>query len=309
MKTEIDFFDYSKVNFKIKSKLDKPNYRVLEIEYLSPLKTAYPENNRVFCDWYEPKEPSDRAVVILHGWRLSRTKGTERFCNTLVRQGFHALLPTFPYHGKRTPKGTISGTYFFSKEEQRSVEAFRQAIIDLRALADFLEARGLRFGVMGTSLGAIVLHTLMGVEPRYRVGVSILGSGHIHRIVWDGLFGRHIVRHLKSKGMSRRDYRHILNDYAKFLEKVEKTHSIPEAGQSWYKIDPLTYAWCNQPRKVLFINSHYDPIIPRQAVEETLVRLGGPPVIWLPLTHFTIFLFNPYIKRKALAFLKQNLTT
>lgn len=45
--------------------------------------------------------------------------------------------------------------------------------MDSRCLDEYLSGRWLSIGVWGTNLGAIVLNTLMVVDGRYGIGVSI----------------------------------------------------------------------------------------------------------------------------------------
>lgn len=301
----MNFFSYTKENieFKIKTLDEKSIYLLNEITFLSPFSSQYSENNIVRCFWYKPRAPSNKAVVVLHGWRSTNSLN-KYVCTTLVRRDYNSILFILPYHGPRTPKGAKSGQHFFTTDEDQSFNAYRQAISELMLLGDYLSDRGFTLGVVGTSLGAIVGNTLMGLDKRYRVGVSILGAGNINRIVWEGLAGRFIRRFLRSRGLSKRDYYKILEHYNNFLEKYYQNGRPPETRFKWYYIDPLTYAHINYPRNLLMINAIFDSVIPRQAVLEFRKRAGNPPIIWLPCGHFTTFMFQSFIMQQMLMFLK-----
>jgi len=301
----MNFFSYSKegTNFKLRMLKEKSTYLIKEITFVSPFSSQYPENNLVRCFWYKPKVTSNKAVVVLHGWRFTNSLN-KYVCTLLASRDYNSILFILPYHGARTPKGTKSGQYFFTTDEDQSFSAYRQAITELMVLGDYLSDKGFTLGVVGMSLGAIVGNTLMGLDKRYKIGISILGAGNINTIVWEGLAGRFIRKFLKSRGLGKRNYYKILEDYESFLQKFYTNGELPDTQFKWYYIDPLTYAHINYPRNILMINGVFDSIIPRRAVLEFRERAGNSPIIWLPCGHFTTFVFQSFIMQQMLLFLK-----
>lgn len=278
-------------------------YSIQEISFPSPMKTDIPENNTVYALHYTPEgNRKGLCVEVFHGWGAREARYEKAVCVSLARNGFDSCLVSLPYHMKRTPQGTSSGKYFFSTQLERSGHALRQAIVDARCLGDVMSRRGMTLGCFGLSMGAVVLNLLMGVDERFEVGVSILGGGNINRMIWQGLFGRSIVRFLRTKGIGKKDFHEVLDDYGGFLEEIRKTGEIPEPRWDWYWIDPLTYAHRNHPRRVLMFNALFDFIIPRTSVIELNRALGKPKLIWLPTEHFAVVLFQNMIMRQSLKF-------
>ncbi len=297
-----EIFQYQKVkNYRIK-KFDKWGLNTYLIEFESALKTSFPENNRVFALWH--RKNSNKVIVLIHGWHGPKCTYPCYFTVQFRKEGYDTVQIVLPYHRERTPSGYRSGELFFTVNERQNYEAYRQAIIDLMSLADFFQKEGFKIACFGISLGAIILNTLMGVDLRYSAGISFLGAGHIHRIVWEGFAGRAIRRWLKKRGIGKKDYLYILSDYKKYLDKVYRDKKVHETRWSWYYIDPLTYAYRNNPRNVLMVNAFFDEVIPRKAVYETWEAFGYPPLCWIPAGHLTARFFNTKVLQLSLSFLK-----
>jgi pimeloyl-ACP methyl ester carboxylesterase len=282
------------------------DFKTVEITFPSPVKTDFSENNTVYALHYIPlRKRKGLAIHVLHGWGAREARYEKGVCAALARNGFDSCLLSLPYHMKRTPRGAASGSHFFSTQLERSGHAFQQGVIDARCLGDLMIAEGMKLGCFGMSMGAILLHLLMGVDERFGIGVSVLGGGNINRMVWQGLMGRAIVKFLRTRGVSKRDFYEILEDYKFFLEEIARTGEIPEPKWEWYLLDPLSYAHRNRPRRVLMFNGYFDPIIPRASVIELHQALGQPKLVWLPTEHFTTAFFRGMIVRRSLAFLDQ----
>jgi pimeloyl-ACP methyl ester carboxylesterase len=279
---------------------------VFEVTFRSPVTTGFPENDVARAFHFRPVVHRWRlGILVVHGWFAHHHGPEMAMARLLARRGYDAVVPTLPYHMERTPPETMSGQYFFSTERDRSFHAYRQAIIDLCCLGDYLKRYGLTLGVMGMSLGAILLHTLMGVDSRYEVGISILGSGNINDIVWKGIMGRFMVRFLKAQGVTKKHYREMMADFRQFLTEVWTTGEIPHPTYEWYLLDPLTYAHRNRPRHVLLVNGLLDLVVPLSTVREFHRALGRPPLILLPCSHFTIGPFMPIVILVTLAYLRK----
>lgn len=304
-----DVFPKGKIPAHTIEKLTRSRIATINrISFDSTFPLDHANNNRVITYHYEPKHSAlKRAVVILHGWRSTTLIFEKLLARALVRRGFHAYLLILPFHFERTPPGQRNGALYFTLDQHQSSNAYKQTIVDLRNLADLISKNTRRIGIVGSSLGAVVLHTLMGIDSRFSCSVSILGGGNIHRIVWDGLLGRFVVRYLKRQGITIEDYRRVLNDYEAYLAVINESDAIPEPQYHWFTLDPLTYAHLNRPRSTLMINGMFDMIIPKKAVFELHEALGRPELIWLPAFHLTVFLFAPFIIAKTVRFFEDHL--
>ncbi len=280
---------------------ESSTYRLERVEYLSPLRSPYRENNRVYAFHWTPREGRKMlAIVVLHGLGVQVLLLEKLVCRVLLRWGFDAVLFILPYHLERTPRGARSGSHFFSLDRQRSFDAFRQAVVDLRCLGDYLSRKGLSLAAWGTSLGGILLNTLMGVDDRYKVGISISAGGNINRMVWEGLMGRFVKVFLKSKGVREDHYQESLREFEDFLKRIREKGDIPEPKWEWWLLDPLTYAHLNRPRTILMFNGLLDMIVPRLSALELSSALEGARICWLPAGHFTMVLFTPYMISRGL---------
>jgi pimeloyl-ACP methyl ester carboxylesterase len=282
------------------------NYTLSRITFTSSYPLNFQNNDTVVVYHYKPKKRTKvKPVLILHGWKSITLVFEKLLSSFLVKGGYDTYLAILPFHFDRTPPGQKSGELYFTIDQFQSSNSFKQSVIDVRNIGDLISHRDSGINIVGSSLGAVVLHTLMGIDNRFSTGVSILGGGNIHRIVWEGLLGRFVVAHLKKRGITVKDYLDILVDYAHYREEIINSREIPAPRYHWYLLDPLTYAFFNHPRNVLMINGSFDLIIPKKSVLELYSALGKPEIFWLPAFHLTIFLFTPLILAKIRRFLEK----
>lgn len=305
----IDVFPKGKVtNYREESFKNFLDIKIDRITFNSTFPLNNPNNDRVVAYHYQTSgKRSTKAIVIIHGWKSISLIFEKLSAFILAKMGFHTFLFILPFHFDRTPSNSKSGEHYFTLDQHSSSNAFKQTVVDLQNLADIIIKKGYIPGIMGSSLGGVALNTLMGIDRRYVCGVSILGGGNIHRIVWEGLLGRFVVAYLKKQGITKKDYIQTLQDFNLFLKQVEKSKTIPAPKFHWFLLDPLTYAPFNHPRKVLMINGLFDMIIPRKSVLELYTALGKPEIVWLPAFHLTILIFTPLILIKIIHFFKKHL--
>ena len=287
-------------------------YRVFKLTYDSPVKTKYPRNNEVVNYVYKPNGEPRRAVVILHCLH-EKTRLTQRIISLyLVSHNFCAINFTLPYHLERTPKWHKSGDIFLTTNPKQNFEAYRQSVVDLRLLADFLESMDIRsIGITGVSLGALVLNTLMGIDKRFRAGVPIAGGGGLHYIVVKGIKGISLkYAYIKRQNGDGKSFEELNTIFHNYIKKVWETNTVlepPSSDEEWFLIDPLTYAKFNSPRKIFMINGAIDLVVPRVGVEEFRSAVGNPPIVWLPSFHTTTVLLLPFVVGKMVEFFEESL--
>ena len=250
--------------------------------FLSKVRTGCPTNDEVSGVYFEPKvEPRRPPTVLLHSWLTNRPilPIYSHFAKMIATSGSPCILPALPYHLDRTPKNSLSGARFLRLNPSETLRSFRQAVVDVRSCLDWLEQRyGYHeFSIVGISLGAILACVCMGVEPRLKRSVFILGGGDVGEIVGSGL--------------------------TTFFIRKKARVGLDENRQSQL-LDPLTFAHLIRHRKVLMINARFDPVIPRKSTMKLWHALGEPPIIWLPSTHITSCIFYAFIVKKTVEFLK-----
>lgn len=95
------------------------------------------------------------AVIALHGYMggVPLLDEPQWPIASLLRRGLDVAMPVLPFHAARG--GARRGAPPFPSSDPRlTIEGFRQAVSDIRALARWLRARGApHVGVMGASLG------------------------------------------------------------------------------------------------------------------------------------------------------------
>ncbi len=287
-------------------------YTVLKLSYQSPVKTVYDENNTVVSYVYKPKKQCDRVVIFLH-YLFEKARLTQRILSLyFVAHNFCAVEFTLPYHLERTPEGYSSGELFLTDDPHQNFEAYRQSVIDLRVLADFLNFKEInRIGIAGISIGALVLNTLMGVDSRFNAGVPIAGGGGLHYIVSNGVKKRYVKNAYfkRVNASSQIVFEETNKIFHKYLKEVWKSGEVkdPPNGEEWFLIDPLTYAKRNYPRNIFMVNGSVDSVIPKNVVLEFRKAVGNPPIEWLPAMHTTTTLLLPFVFGKMYEFFEKNL--
>ncbi len=310
----INIFDYKNEkgadSFTVNPIEEHHSYTVIKLSYKSPVETIYDENNTVVSYVYKPKEKCDRVIIFLH-YLFEKARLTQRILSLYsVAHNFCAVEFTLPYHLERTPEGYNSGELFLTDDPHQNFESYRQSIVDLRLLADFLNFRDInKIGIVGISMGALVLNTLMGVDNRFYAGIPISGAGGLHYIVSKGIKKKYVKNaYLKKEGEDTEEvFEELDTSFHEYIKNVWNSGEVkePPAGKEWFLIDPLTYAKFNSPRKIFMINGEMDTVMPKKAVLEFREAVGNPPIEWLPTVHTTTTLLLPFVFGKMYEFFEK----
>ncbi len=245
--------------------------------FQSPAPFGIPANDRVTVRFYRPAVRRPRySLLVLHGiWRQDQVF-EDKLCRELAQHGVSSAVLALPFHWERAPQGTASGAHFLSGDPLWSSAAFRQAIVDARAVLGLLRGRGVPVGVIGFSLGGIVAHVLMAVEP-VDLGVSALAGGDTAGIVWESLLTRAYRRAMEARGVT-----------------------LARLAALWATGNPTLFARRRRAPRMLMLNASYDLLLPLRFTRELWQALGEPPIRWLPAGHITAFLFRSAIVSEVL---------
>jgi hypothetical protein len=110
-----------------------------EVRFTSPVDTPYPENNLVRARYFPGKPRFKRgrkAVVLLPHWN-SHAAQHVALCKGIAELGISVLRISLPYHDKRMPPELGRADYAVSANVARTIDATRQAVIDVRACYDW----------------------------------------------------------------------------------------------------------------------------------------------------------------------------
>jgi Alpha/beta hydrolase domain containing 18 len=246
------------------------------LTFTSPVRSEYPENDRVHALWFRAPDDGGRALIVLPQWNADQN-GHVGLAKMLNRFGISALRMTMAYHAERMPKELQRADFHVSSNIGRTIHASRQTIIDVRACLDWLEQQGYsRIGILGTSLGSCMAFIATAHDPRVRVGIFNHISMYFSDVVWTGLSTQH-VRAGFGNEVSQDELRHY-----------------------WAMISPASFLERLRGREIqnLLIWARHDTsFLPRysQQVLESFRRLQLPhKVFTLPCGHYTTgqFPFN-----------------
>jgi dienelactone hydrolase len=175
-----------------------------------------------------------------------------------------------PYHDRRKPAETERADYAVSANLARTIDAARQAVIDLRCCLDWLGTRGYsQLGVLGTSLGSCYAFIASSHDPRLVVNVFNHASTYFADVVWRGQSTRHVRAGLEGE-MTLERLRPLL-----------------------HLVSPMCYfdRFAKLPKRSLIVYATYDltfpPDLSRQVVAEFERRRLNHRVAVLPCGHYT----------------------
>jgi dienelactone hydrolase len=224
-------------------------------------------NNVVHARWFPAQER--RAMVVLPQWNADQGSHNG-LCRILQWLGVACLRLSLPYHDLRKPAETERADYAVSSNLARTIDAARQAIVDLRCCVDWLEAQGYQqLGVLGTSLGSCYAFIASAHDPRLRVNVFNHASTYFADVVWTGQSTRHIRAGL------------------------EDSITLERLRPLWHAISPMCYfdRFAALSKRSLIVYATYDltflPEFSRRIVAEFRQRGLDHQVAILPCGHYT----------------------
>ncbi|SDF73338.1 Uncharacterized conserved protein [Terriglobus roseus] len=191
-------------------KLDKAEF----LRFTSPVHSKYPENDAVNARWYpEPahKDPKRKkqAIVVMPQWNADAFSHNA-LCAIFNKFGIAGLRLSKPYHDIRRPAELERSDYAVSSNIGRTIAACRQAVVDIRACVDWLQAQGYeQFGVLGTSLGSCYSFMAAAFDPRIQVCAFNHASTWFGDVVWTGQSTRHIRAAFEREGLTQEQVRAI----------------------------------------------------------------------------------------------------
>jgi hypothetical protein len=237
------------------------------LRFTSAVESPYPENNIVNARWFPAR--GRRAIVVLPQWNADALSHNG-LCRILNTFGVSALRLSMPYHDVRRPPELERADYAVSANLGRTIDAARQAVIDIRSCLDWLQSRGFTdLGILGTSLGSCYAFIASSHDPRLRVNAFNHASTYFADVVWTGQSTRHI------------------------RAGIESAISLESLRRCWLAISPMAYfnQFARWPKKSLIVYATYDltflPEFSRHVVEEFQRRRLHHRVAVLPCGHYT----------------------
>jgi hypothetical protein len=239
------------------------------LKFASPVETPHAANDVAHARWF-PAKGSKKAVVVLPHWNATLNQH-EGLCRGISRLGISALRISLPYHDYRMPPELERADYAVSSNVGRTMDAARQAVIDVRCCLDWLQSMGYeRLGIVGTSLGSCYAFLASAHDERLEVNVFNHCSSYVADVVWTGLSTQHIKKGLEGE------------------------IDLDRLRECWMAISPVNYMdkFAAKRKKSKFIYTTYDTTFLPEFSEQTIgkVREYGidHEVVVLPCGHYTM---------------------
>jgi hypothetical protein len=265
-----------------------------EVQFTSAVKTPYPENNVVHARYFPAKDRwkrGNKAVVLLPHWNSGAGQHVA-LCRGIAELGIAVLRISLPYHDKRMPPELTRADYAVSANIARTIDATRQAVIDVRSCFDWLQYRGYTdLGIVGTSLGSCYAFLASAHDERAKVNVFNHCSTYFGDVVWSGLSTRHI------------------------RQGIEDAISLERLRKVWDCVSPVHYIdrYAEMGKRSFFLYATYDTTFPldlsREIVEHLQARGAAQKLVVMPCGHYTLgeSPFKFIAGYQICSFLKRNL--
>jgi dienelactone hydrolase len=240
------------------------------LRFTSPAPTPHPENNIVHAQWYPAAKRSRKAVIVLPHWNAQLGQHGA-LCRGIQKLGLSSLRLSLPYHDYRMPAELERADYAVSSNVGRTLDATRQAVVDIRATIDWLNQQGFdRVGIVGTSLGSCYAFLASAHDERLGVNVFNHCSSYFADVVWTGLSTQHVRQGLEGQID---------------LETLRRV---------WDVVSPVNYIeqFARWHKKSKFIYATYDttflPGLSEDVVERIRAHAIDNELVVLPCGHYTL---------------------
>lgn len=254
---------------------------------LHPIESyPYAETNRAAGRIYRNRRHQHAPVAILsHGWAQREVRAVEViYAEPLLKAGYSVAVPTHPFHFERKPAGTYSGELMVSGDVLLTVEAFRQSVIDLLGLYNWLRETGdLKVGVLGYSMGGYVAGLAACVRDDLEFAVVAGCDDSVISPILDTGIGVNVREDLSWSGMHER-------------ENLER---------AWGIISPGRLALRTPKDRVLLVSGIWDQLMTRSAVTRLWENWGRPEMRWQEQGHYTLLAVPGRVVRRSLPFLSK----
>ncbi|MGH9714811.1 MAG: dienelactone hydrolase family protein [Candidatus Acidiferrales bacterium] len=239
------------------------------LTFTSAVESPWPENNRVYGQMFHARHTGP-AVVVLAQWN-ARWEEQQDVCRWLNRLGITAVKMSLPYHDRRAIPGHPRGDRLVGPNIGLTIQANRQAVLDVRRTLHWLGQRGYdRLGILGTSIGSSIAFITLCHEPLLRAGAFLHASTYFGDVVANGLTTMNVWESLQTK---------VSHD---------------ELRRYWAPVSPFPYLTKlhRSSQKILAITARHDPTFWPEFTNELLatVRREGIPLesMSLPCGHYSL---------------------
>jgi hypothetical protein len=178
----------------------------MELSFESPMPTPYEVNNIVHAKYYPSNQKSKsrkagKAIILVHH-RGGDIETLDAMARIFANRGISALTMLMPYHGIRAPEGTKSGEFFTSANIKRTIDAFRQAVLEIHRATDWLQTLHSQIGIVGISLGGIVATLACAHDYRLKTACICHSGADLAAVTFRGIATRKIREAFEGESFS-----------------------------------------------------------------------------------------------------------
>src|SRR5271154_6314881 len=161
------------------------------LTFTSAIASPWPANNRVHAQFFPSRKSQNGtrgpAVVVLAQWN-ARWEEQQNVCRWLNALGLTAVKMSLPYHDRRAIPGHPRADHLVSPNIGLTMQAGRQAVLDVRRTLRWLEQQGYGpLGILGTSIGSAIGFITLCHEPALQAGAFFPASTYFCDVVATGL--------------------------------------------------------------------------------------------------------------------------
>ncbi|MFH2067857.1 MAG: C45 family peptidase [Candidatus Omnitrophota bacterium] len=258
------------ISWHLKLNTKTTDFNVWKLTFPSPVKSPFPENNTVPCEYYQnfAKGEKKPAVVVLD-ITASNLQAARLIACQLASRSVNSLIVTLPYLGERTSKNLEKSVGLLDDPEVLR-QGLIQAVSDIRVAATWLGTRPendpSQIGICGVSLGGLAAALAAGVDGNFPKAAFILAGGDLFTII-------------KQDSKETKKARQVI---------AEKNISDDDLQRFLEPFDPSTYTGRMAQTDVLMVNMEADTVIPASAAEKLQKSLPKVKIKWYPGDHYAL---------------------
>jgi hypothetical protein len=168
----------------------------------------------------------------------------------------------------------------------RTLQAIKQAVTDLRALIRWLKNRGKTVIIIGISLGGLITNLTGVVEKQIDAMAAIFFADNLANSVWQTIPGKYIKKDLEQHGITH--------------EQLRK----------WWDITvPSNFKPLIPQNDILLLSGKHDRYMLREDTILLWESWGKPAMISYPCGHAGIVLYKNSIVQDTLSFVENKIIT
>ena len=246
-------------------------HRCLHPDYADRHATDYRNNHTLWARRISPiRRRNQDLMIYAHGWMTPGAKVEELALMPWANRHFGAdiIHLDLPFHARRQPSGSlVQGSYYWTADLVRTVEAVRQSVMDIRTLVRWARQQGYRrVGVAGVSLGGVLTMLTACAEPDLDFACPIVAHTNLSAALESAPILAAMRRDLTRSNVSL----------------VQVTDLMNRVGFNRY---PLAM----EKHRMLIVAAVDDVYLEPEYVLADWERWGQPPIHWIGGGHMMIF--------------------